>query len=214
MSWILQGRQLLEPQADDPMIIDPPSPRPDTQSARKTPTETQRPFIPRPGPIDEATVARTEMKINRILEARIHIIDQRLAAAAALEYEPDDLATHVGATTETITEGIENAMVWTPNFGNHRNSIFSVRFDFPAGPATNQVFRALFPGMGFHNGNGKEKGWTENSYSLAEFRDLMGNDVIARIGSSMAELTGTVVVGCLMQQGKLSIFGMYKVLEV
>ena len=214
MSSTLQNRQSLEHEADDAMLIDPPSPRPDTQSARTTPTEKQGHFVSRPGPVDEETAARTEMRINRILEARIHIIGERLAAAAALEYEPADLATSIDATAEEIMEGMEDAMVWTPNFENFRDSNFSASFDFPVGPATNQVLRAMFPGVGIHNGNGKEKGWNMNVYSLAEFRDCIGTDVIARIGSSMAELTGAVAVGCLMQKGKLTIHGMYKVLEV
>ena len=36
-------------------------------------------------------------------------------------------------------------------------------------------------------------------YSPVDFRSLMGTDVIARIGSSMAELTGGVAVCCLIQ---------------
>ena len=51
-----------------------------------------------------------------------------------------------------------------------------------------------------------------NVYSPAEFRNLIGSDVIARIGSSMAELTGGVAVCCLMQECDLKIHGMYNLL--
>ena len=62
----------------------------------------------------------------------------------------------------------------------------------------------MFPGVRVHDRNRKEKGWNMNVYSPADFRNLMGTDVIARIGSSVAEL---------IQKGDLKIHVMYNVLE-
>lgn len=209
MTSTLQDQQSLKRKAVDIMLIDPPSPLPDTKSARMTPTEGPGHFVSRPGPTHDKTLVRTERRYNQILRARARIIRKRVAATAALEYRPADLAKNVKATKEVIMAAIKNAMVRTPSFGDFQGSVFSVGYKFPVGPATNQVLRAMFPGVGVHNGNGKEKGWHTNVYSCAEFQNLMGTDVIARVGSSIAELSGDVAVYCLVQEGDLRLDGMY-----
>ena len=210
MSSTLPDRQSLKRKADDAMLMDPPSPPPDTKSARTTPTEKPGHLVSRFDPIDDRTVARTEMRCKQILKARTQIIRDRVATATALEYNSAELAKSVKTAKEVIMETIKNAMVWTPTFGDFRYSKFGVGFKFQVGPATNQLLRALFPGVGFHNGKGKEKGWYSNVYSVAEFQDLIGTDVIARVRSSIAELWGHVAVLCLVQEGDLKLHGMYR----
>ena len=213
MSSTLPDRQSLKRKADDAMLMNPPSPAPDTKTARTTPTEKPGHFAPRSDPIDDQIVARTEMKCKRILEARTQIIRDRVAIATALEYNPAELAKNVKTIKEGIMEGIKGAMVWTPTFEDFRDSKFLVGFKLQVGPKTNQLLRAVFPGVGVHNGNGKEKGWYSNVYSVAEFQDLMGIDVVARVRSSIAELSGDVAVYCLVQEGDLKLQGMYRVVD-
>ena len=76
-------RQSLKRKADDAMLIDLPSPPPDTKSVNMTGTEKAGHFVSRPGPVDNKTMLRTEIRLNRILQARIHIIRKRVAAAAS-----------------------------------------------------------------------------------------------------------------------------------
>ena len=213
MSSSPQDRQSLERKTNDAMLIEPPNPPPDTKSARIIPTKKPGHFVFRPSPTNDDAVVRTERKCNQILRARTHMIRERVAAAAALEYNPADLAKNVKTTKEVIIGGIKNAMVFRPAFGEFHDSRFLVGFKFPIGPATNQTLRAIFPGVGVRRGNGKEKGWYTNVYSCAEFQDLMGTDVIARVDASIAELSGDVAVYCLIQEGDLKIRGMYREMD-
>ena len=213
MSSSLRDRQSLKRKGDDAILIDPPNPPPDTKSARMTPTKKPGHFVSRPSPTNDDAVVQTERKCNQILRARTHVIRERVAAAAALEYKPADLAKNVKTTKEVIIECIKNAMVFRPSFGEFHDSRFLVGFKFPIGPTTNQILRAIFPGVGVHNGNGKEKGWYTNVYSFVEFQDLMGTDVIARVDASIAELSGDVAVYCLIQKGDLKLRGMYREMD-
>ena len=111
MSSTLEDRQSLKRKADDAMLIDSPRPPPDTKSINLTPTEKPGHFVSRPGPVDNETILRTEIRLNRILQARTQIIREWIAAAAALEYKSTDLAKNVVTTKEVIIEGIKTAMV-------------------------------------------------------------------------------------------------------
>ena len=192
---------------------DSPSHPPDTKNAKMSPTKRPRRSVSRPDPIDDETLARTEARCKQILQERVRIIQDRVAvaAAAALECEPA-----VKFIKECIIEKIKDEMVWTRAFRDFEKSKFGVGITLPVGPesaTTIQILRAIFPGVGSPRGKGKEKGWHSNVYSCAEFRDLMGTDVLASVGSSIAELTGDVSVKCLLQAGDLRIRGMYRELE-
>lgn len=198
-----RGRPSLKRKADD-ISTDPPSPK----KVRFVPTET---IDSPPGPIPDCEEwERSTMLCNNVLEYRMKIIKERVAAAAALEYNPTDLAENVALAKEMIMAGIKSAFVRTSAFDEGRESEFGVKFRFDVHPGTTQVLRALFPGIGVSDGRGMDKGWTFNHYSPAEFKHIMGTEMIARVGSSFAELYNWLRVVCLLNEGLIGFSGEYR----
>ena len=199
-----------KPNADDAVPSDPPNPSSNINRVIIVPLGH---FVSRPRPIDdEKNLERNTIMYNRILRFRTKLIQDRIATAAALEYSPTDLAVNVKLMKEVIMEGIKNAMVWNSSFEAGRTTIFIVRFKYVVTPGATQVLRVLFPGIGVPNQDGKEKGWNMNFYTAAEFRDIMGTDIIARLGSLCAELSGSLGVN-LEYKGLIRIFGHYRELK-
>ena len=196
----------------DAISSDPPSPNPSTKRVKSVPTkDSSSP----PGPIpDDDDWERGAIIKDRTLQARTQSIKDRVASAAAFEYSPMELAVNIMPAKEMIMENIKNAMVWTSSFESGRESKFLVRFQYDVNPGNTQVLRLLFPGVGVSDGNGKDKGWTMNVYSPADFQDIMGTGMIARVGSSFAELMGAVVVSCPMNEGNITFAGLYRKLKL
>ena len=111
-------------------------------------------------------------------------------------------------------DAIDIAMVWNEAFEKGQESRWRADFSCRVDPGMKQVLRVLFPGIGTPSEKGKEKGWNMNGYTPAEFRDIMGTDMIGRVGTSFAELSGAVVVvGCIMKEGRLQLAGTYRELR-
>ena len=211
MPLVPQGRPPLKRKAEDDSP-DTETPDPGTKRVQFLPTKI---WVSPPGPIpDDETQERDTAMYNRILQYRTQIIKDRVAAAAALEYNPTDLAVNVKLAQEMIMEGIKNAMVWNPSFDKEADSNLSVTFKYGLDPGTAQVLRVLFPGVGVQDAKGKSRGWRSNVYSPAEFRDIMGTDMIARLGSSLAEISGWVGVYCQMNEGWVKVVAKYRELKV
>lgn len=204
-----QGRPSPKQKADDAISIfeDPPS----IKKVDFVPVETA---ASPSGPIPNDETWERAMKLyNKVLCHRSRIIGDRVAAAAALEYNPTDLAENVALAKEMIMAGIKNAMVWTSTFDDTRDSPFAVKFRYDVHPGTVQVLRVLFPGIGIPDVLGMNKGWNFNYYSPREFRNIMGTEMIARVGSSFAEFSSLVKVHCFLYHGFIAFYGGYRELR-
>lgn len=161
-----------------------------------------------PIPDDETWESLTKL-YNKILAHRSKIIEDDVAAGAAHLYNPTDLAKNVALAKEKIMMGIKNAMVWSPVLDRGQNAGFAVMFRFDSHVATIQVLRVLFPGIGIPDQRGMFKGWDVNFYSLGELRNIMGTEIIARMGFYFADLSGLVKVVGVLKNGLIGFAGSY-----
>lgn len=152
----------------------------------------------------------------RLFRDRTQATKYRLAASAATEFNPTDLALNIKIIKAMIAVIIIKAMQMPPllydqaypwNSQPGRAKFCAVFQEFT--PTTVPGLRVLFPGAGKENGKGRQKGWRTNEYSAREFQDIVGVELISRANLEFTELKSDVTVMWDVELGVLKFSARY-----